>query len=298
MNKKTIAHLCLFGANLIYAINFTVAKTVMPEYVEPLGFIFMRVVGATLLFWLVYGLFSYQKVEQKDMLRLMLCGLFGVAVNQMLFFEGLNLTTPISASVIMVTNPIIVLVISAFLLSEKITIRKLIGIAFGAMGAISLFTNGGDFSLLNSSQSLGNLLVLINACSYGVYLVIVKPLMKKYQAMTVISWVFLFGLIFVVPFGYQEFSEIQWRTMPTNIMYAIVFVVVGTTFLAYLFNIIGLRTLNPTTVSSYIYLQPILASIIAISVQSDQLDWNKIISSIIIFTGVYLVSMEKKKLEA
>jgi drug/metabolite transporter (DMT)-like permease len=122
--------------------------------------------------------------------------------------------------------------------------------------------------------------------------------MKKYQAMTVISWVFLFGLIFVIPFGYQEFSEIQWNTMPTNIMYAIVFVVVGTTFLAYLFNIIGLRTLNPTTVSSYIYLQPILASIIAISVKSDQLDWNKVISSIIIFTGVYLVSMEKKKVRA
>jgi drug/metabolite transporter (DMT)-like permease len=295
MNKKSIAHLCLFGANLIYAINYTVAKTVMPEYVEPLGFIFMRVIGATLLFWLCYVLFSYQKIERQDIPRLLLCGLFGVALNQMLFFEGLNMTTPINASVIMVTNPIIVLVISAFLLSEKITFRKLIGIVFGAIGAISLFSNGGDFSLLNSSQSLGNLLVLINACSYGIYLVIVKPLMKKYHAMTVISWVFLFGLIFVIPFGQEEFSAIEWSNMPTNIIYAIVFVVVGTTFLAYLFNIIGLRTLNPTTVSTYIYLQPILASIIAISVKSDQLDWNKIISSLIIFIGVYLVSMEKKK---
>ena len=115
MNKKSIAHLCLFGANLIYAINYTVAKTVMPEYVEPLGFIFMRVIGATLLFWLCYVLFSYQKIERQDIPRLLLCGLFGVALNQMLFFEGLNMTTPINASVIMVTNPIIVLVISAFL---------------------------------------------------------------------------------------------------------------------------------------------------------------------------------------
>jgi drug/metabolite transporter (DMT)-like permease len=293
MNKKTIAHLSLFSANLIYAINYTVAKTVMPEYVEPLGFIFMRVVGATLLFWLCYVLFSFQKVESKDIIRLMMCGLFGVAINQMLFFKGLNLTTPINASVIMVTNPIIVLVISAFLISEKITIRKLIGISLGALGAISLFTKGGDLSLLNSSQSLGNLLVLINACSYGIYLVIVKPLMKKYQTMTVISWVFLFGLIFVIPFGYNDFSQIQWHSMPTNIFYAIIFVVVGTTFFAYLFNIIGLRTLNPTTVSTYIYLQPILASIIAIAFKSDELDWSKIISSIIIFAGVYLVSVEK-----
>jgi drug/metabolite transporter (DMT)-like permease len=294
MSKKTIAHLSLFSANLIYAINYTVAKTVMPQYVEPLGFIFMRVVGATLLFWLCYSLFAFEKIERKDMLRLMLCGLFGVAINQMLFFEGLNLTTPINASVIMVTNPILVLIISAFLISEKVTIRKLSGIVLGAIGAISLFTEGGNLSLLNSSQSLGNLLVLINACSYGVYLVIVKPLMAKYQTMTVISWVFFFGLIFVIPFGFGEFSQIEWSTMPTNIIYAIIFVVVGTTFLAYLFNIIGLRTLSPTTVSTYIYLQPILASIIAISFNSDQLDANKIISSLIIFAGVYLVSVERK----
>lgn len=294
MNKKTIAHLSLFSANLIYAINYTVAKTVMPQYVEPLGFIFMRVVGATLLFWLCYSLFAFEKIERKDMLRLMLCGLFGVAINQMLFFEGLNLTTPINTSVIMVTNPILVLIISAFLISEKVTIRKLSGIVLGAIGAISLFTEGGNLSLLNSSQSLGNLLVLINACSYGVYLVIVKPLMAKYQTMTVISWVFFFGLIFVIPFGFGEFSQIEWSTMPTNIIYAIIFVVVGTTFLAYLFNIIGLRTLSPTTVSTYIYLQPILASIIAISFNSDQLDANKIISSLIIFAGVYLVSVERK----
>jgi drug/metabolite transporter (DMT)-like permease len=294
MNKKTIAHLSLFSANLIYAINYTVAKTVMPQYVEPLGFIFMRVVGATLLFWLCYSLFAFEKIERKDMLRLMLCGLFGVAINQMLFFEGLNLTTPINASVIMVTNPILVLIISAFLISEKVTIRKLSGIVLGAIGAISLFTEGGNLSLLNSSQSLGNLLVLINACSYGVYLVIVKPLMTKYQTMTVISWVFFFGLIFVIPFGFGEFSQIEWSTMPTNIIYAIIFVVVGTTFLAYLFNIIGLRTLSPTTVSTYIYLQPILASIIAISFNSDQLDANKIISSLIIFAGVYLVSVKRK----
>lgn len=294
MNKKTIAHLSLFSANLIYAINYTVAKTVMPQYVEPLGFIFMRVVGATLLFWLCYSLFAFEKIERKDMLRLMLCGLFGVAINQMLFFEGLNLTTPINASVIMVTNPILVLIISAFLISEKVTIRKLSGIVLGAIGAVSLFTEGGNLSLLNSSQSLGNLLVLINACSYGVYLVIVKPLMAKYQTMTVISWVFFFGLIFVIPFGFGQFSQIEWSTMPTNIIYAIIFVVVGTTFLAYLFNIIGLRTLSPTTVSTYIYLQPILASIIAISFNSDQLDANKIISSLIIFAGVYLVSVERK----
>jgi drug/metabolite transporter (DMT)-like permease len=295
MNKKLVAHLCLFCANLIYAINYTVAKDVMPDYIQPSGFIFMRVSGALALFWLSYRLYHYQNIERKDLIRLILCGLFGVAINQILFFEGLNLTTPINASVIMVTNPILVLIIGAILISEKITFRKLIGIGFGAAGAYTLITNGGEFNLGNQKHSLGNMLVLINACSYGIYLVMVKPLMKKYHAITVISWVFLFGFIFVIPFGYNEFISIDWSTMPKNIIYKIIFVVFATTFLAYLFNIIGLKSLNPTTVSTYIYLQPILATLVAILAQSDELDWNKIISSGIIFIGVYLVSVNKKK---
>jgi drug/metabolite transporter (DMT)-like permease len=295
MNKKLVAHPCLFCANLIYAINYTVAKDVMPDYIQPSGFIFMRVSGALALFWLSYRLYHYQNIERKDLIRLILCGLFGVAINQILFFEGLNLTTPINASVIMVTNPILVLIIGAILISEKITFRKLIGIGFGAAGAYTLITNGGEFNLGNQKHSLGNMLVLINACSYGIYLVMVKPLMKKYHAITVISWVFLFGFIFVIPFGYNEFISIDWSTMPKNIIYKIIFVVFATTFLAYLFNIIGLKSLNPTTVSTYIYLQPILATLVAILAQSDELDWNKIISSGIIFIGVYLVSVNKKK---
>ena len=124
MNNKLIAHLCLFGANLIYAINYTVAKNVMPDFIQPLGFIFLRVSGALLLFWITFRLFFYQKIERKDILKLVLCGLFGVAINQMLFFKGLNLTTPINASVIMVTNPILVLIVGAILISEKITYRN------------------------------------------------------------------------------------------------------------------------------------------------------------------------------
>ena len=295
MNNKLIAHLCLFGANLIYAINYTVAKDVMPDFIQPLGFIFLRVSGALLLFWITFRLFFYQKIERKDILKLVLCGLFGVAINQMLFFKGLNLTTPINASVIMVTNPILVLIVGAILISEKITYRKLIGIGFGAIGALTLITQGGQLDIINKEHTIGNVLVLINACSYGVYLVMVKPLMKKYHPLTVISWIFLFGFLFVIPFGFQEFLMIDWNNMPNFIIYRVLFVVVATTFLAYLLNIIGLRSLNATTVSSYIYLQPILATLVAILAQSDMLDWTKIASTISIFFGVYLVSVNKTK---
>ena len=296
MNNRLLAHLALFGANLIYGINYTVAKDVMPDFVQPLGFIVMRVCGAVILFWLFYSFFFYEKVQARDMGRLALCGLFGVAINQMLFFEGLNLTTPINAAVIMVINPILVLVFAGIISTERLTFRKWLGIVLGAAGAIMLITNGGKLSI-SQDHILGNTLVLINATSYAIYLVLVKSLMQKYQPITIISWVFLFGVLVVVPFGWNEFTAIEWTTMPNLIKWEIAFVIVGTTFLAYLFNIYGLKRLNPSTVSTYIYLQPVLASVVAIVAQSDQLSATKVISALFIFAAVYLVSKQQKAIQ-
>ena len=294
MSKRLLAHIALFTANLIYGINYTVAKDVMADFIQPLGFIFLRVSGAVLLFWLCYRLFFYEKVVKNDLFKLALCGLFGVAINQMLFFEGLNLTTPINAAVIMVTNPILVLIMGAFLATEAITKRKILGIALGATGAISLITYGGAVEL-NSDHFWGNIMVLINAASYGVYLVLVKPLMQRYKPITVISWVFLFGFIYVIPFGWGEFQVIEWTSMPTDIIWKAAFVVICTTFMAYLLNIYGLKSLNPSTVSTYIYLQPVLASLVAIFAGSDSLSTIKIGAALIIFAGVYLVSVRPKQ---
>lgn len=296
MNKRLLAHLALFAANLIYGINYTVAKEVMPDYIEPLGFILVRVIGAVVLFWLCYALFYYEKVKKGDLLKLAICGLFGVAINQMLFFEGLNLTTPINAAVIMVSNPILVLLFGIVFATERFSTKKGIGVALGALGAIVLITNGGQLSL-NKEHFCGNIMVFFNASSYAVYLVLVKPLMQKYKPITVISWVFLFGILFVIPFGWSDFQVIQWATMPSSILWRVAFVVVGTTFLAYLFNIYGLKTLNPSTVSTYIYLQPVLASIVAIIASSDSLDLTKICSTVLIFLGVYLVSHKTKAVQ-
>lgn len=294
MSKRLLAHLALFTANLIYGINYTVAKDVMPDFIQPLGFIFIRVSGAVLLFWFFYRFFFYEKVDRKDLFKLALCGLFGVAINQMLFFKGLNLTTPINAAVIMVTNPILVLIMGALLTTEQITKRKLLGIGVGALGALSLITYGGAVEM-NSDHFWGNIMVLINAASYGVYLVLVKPLMQKYKPITVISWVFIFGFIYVIPFGWGEFQSVDWGAMPSNILWRVAFVVLGTTFMAYLLNIYGLKSLNPSTVSTYIYLQPVLASIIALLAGSDQLSFIKVAATITIFVGVYLVSVPKKR---
>ena len=294
MNKTVFAHISLFFANLIYALNYTFAKDVMPDFIQPSGFILLRVIGAVILFSISYFVFVREKVQTKDLMRLAICGVFGVAINQLLFFEGLNLTTPINAAIILTTNPVLVIIMSFFILKESITFRKGLGIILGIIGAAVLILNGGNFSG-NANFMLGNLFVFINALSYGLYLVLAKPLMQKYHPITVMFYVFAFGLLYVLPFGYHELSVVNFTGFPLKIIWEVLFVVVCTTFIAYLLNSAALQKLNPSTVSIYIYLQPVLASVFAIALGSDVLDMNKIIAASIIFIGVYLVSVRPLK---
>ena len=290
MSKTTLAHISLFLANLIYAINYTFAKDVMPNFIQPSGFILLRVIGAITLFSLIYFLFVKEKVDRKDIIRLAICGIFGVAINQLFFFKGLNITTPINAAIIMTSNPVLVIIMSAVILHEKLNVRKGIGIALGLIGASALILNGGSLSG-NTDFLLGNTFVFINAISYGLYLVLVKPLMQKYHPITVMFYVFSFGFLYVLPFGYSELLAVEWSSFPPKIMWEVAFVVVCTTVIAYLLNSSALKQLNPSTVSIYIYTQPVLATLFAIFSKADTLDEMKIISASIIFVGVYLVSV-------
>jgi len=288
-----LAHLAILGANLIYGINYSIAKEVMPEYISPFGFIFCRVLGALLLFWMLSLWMKKEKIEKKDWKVLLLCGLFGVAGNQLMFFYGLNLTTPINAAIIMTSNPILVLIMAASLIGERITPKKVSGIFLGLAGAAGLILHGNQLSV-SEDHFVGDLFIFLNATSYAIYLVLVKPLMYKYEATTVIKWVFLFGFFIVTPFGFNEFLTIEWANFTPSIWWAFIFVVVGTTFLAYLFNIYGLKQLNPSVVSTYIYSQPLIATVVALIMQQDEIDAIKIISATLIFIGVYLVSIRKK----
>ena len=294
MINNILPHLALFLVNLIYALNYSIAKDVMPDYIGPSGFILLRVIGGSLLFFLTFIFFIKENVELKDIVRLLFCGLFGVAINQLFFFEGLNLTTPINAAIIMTVSPILVIVFSAIIIKEKITIRKLLGIFLGIVGAATLILKSGSISIENAFF-VGNILIFINATSYSIYLVLVKTLMTKYNPITVMFYVFSFGLIFVLPFGLNELLEVNMQSFSKIIYLKVAFVVICTTFLAYLFNAFALKTLNPSVVSTYIYLQPVLASVVAIFLKSDSLDFIKILSALFIFSAVYLVSIPTKK---
>lgn len=294
MNSRSIAFLLAFLAAIIYGISFTVAKEVMPLYIKPYGFILIRVTGATAFFWIVGAFIKKEQISFSDFSRIFVASIFGIALNMLAFFKGLSMTSPISASVIMVTTPIIVLTFSTIFLKEKATKQKLAGVFIGMFGAILLIVYGSDLGSATNA-TLGNLLVLINATSYALYLILIKNLTKKYHPLTLAKWLYLFGLVLVIPFGYREFIEINWSILPYHAFYRIGYVVLFTTFFAYMFNLFAIRKLKPTTVSIFIYLQPVFASSYALFVGSDSLNSLKILATILIFVGVYLVSRKPKQ---
>lgn len=295
MNSRILALIAVFIAAVIYGVNYTIAKDVMPFYVKPYAFILLRVSGATLFFWFIGLFIKSQKIENSDFKKIFLASLFGVTINMLAFFKGLSLTTPISASVVMVTTPIMVLIFSAILLKEKILKLKIVGIIVGLIGTIILIIYGNTTDSNASDRILGNFLVFVNASSYGLYLVLVKNLLKKYNPFIFIKWFYLFGLITVLPFSFNEFTEISWSILPTTIYLKIGFVVLFTTCITYLFNLYGLTKLKPTTVSVFIYLQPVIATLFALFAGSDSLNLVKVLAIIIIFVGVYLVTKQVDK---
>ncbi|MBF6608432.1 MAG: DMT family transporter [Flavobacterium sp.] len=298
MSKRTLALIGATMVSIIYGMTFTIAKDVMPQYVQPYGFILIRVGISALLFWIAAFLMNrtnlvpMQPIANADFPRIAAAAFFGVALNMLTFFKGLSYTSPISASVIMVTTPIIVLILSAILLKERMLKRSIFGIVLGLAGTAMLILYGKSVGNATNAN-LGNFLVFVNAASYGLYLIIVKKLMDKYNAFNFVKWIYLFGFLMVLPFGWNEFAEVDWSLMPNTIWWKIAFVVVLSTFVTYLLNLVSMRELKPTTVAVFIYLQPVFAAIFAIGLGKDHLTWVKIASAAVIFLGVALVTSKK-----
>ena len=289
MNKQVQVHASLFLVALIYGSNYSIAKEVMPAYVGPFGLIVIRVVSAALFFGLLARLVVREKiVGRADNIRVILCGVTGVAINQLCFFAGLNLTAPINAALLMVIVPVVVLVFSAMLLRERIGKQKVSGIALACVGAFLLiYTSRGEQA---TGNLWGDLLIILNATSFGLYLVLVKPLMQKYQAITIVSRIFTVGAVLVLPFGWQQLMAPDYSAFPVSIWLAILFMVFAVTIIAYLLNTWALRYANPSLVGAYIYLQPVMAILIAIALGKDVFTLQKAAFALLIFAGVYLVS--------
>ena len=294
MNKRTFALCAVFIVQLLYGLNYTFAKSVMNSgYIKPFGFVLLRVLGATVLFWILGVFMPKEPIDKKDYKTFFLAAIFGVVTNMLLFLKGLELTTPIHASVIITITPIIILVFSAFFLKERITGLKILGILLGFAGAVIL-TVYGKSTRAGDNVVLGNLLVFINAVSYSIYIIIIKKLTAKYHPFTFIKWLFLFGLIMVIPFGFNDVQDIQWHTFTPYVYFSVAFVVVGATFATYMLNPLALRHLKASTVGTFIYLQPVIAGVFAIAMGVDAVNIIKVLAMLLIFAGVYLVSKTPK----
>jgi drug/metabolite transporter (DMT)-like permease len=294
MNKRYLALIAAFLATSIYGINHTVAKEVMPIYIGSSGFIMLRLLGATLIFWLISLFTSNEKIEKKDFLKILLASILGMCVNMLAFFRGLELSTPINSGIIITLSPVLVLILSYFFLKEKVTVKKIIGILIGFSGAVFLILNSSKTGINAPNIPLGNSFFLLNASAYAGYLIVIKPLTRKYNIFTLMKWLFLIGLVLSTPITFNQFVEVNWTELPWFAIWRMAYVVIGTTFLTYLFNIYALKTLSPTTVGSFIYLQPIITIGFALITGNDVLDTTKMFSCLLVFIGIYLVSIPNR----
>lgn len=298
MEQRLKAHLAVLGANLIFGVNFSVVKFVTPGLIKPFGLNVIRVLITTGLLWLVH---LWEKPKQpllrKDIPLFMGCALTGIAINQLLFIKGLSMTYSIHASLLMLCTPLFITITAFFFLKEKVSLPMIGGLALGITGAVILITSK-DNTGSGADIILGDIMIALNAISYAIYFVLVKPLIMRYTPMQVLRWAFTFGTVFILPFGWTQFIEAPWFSFSMQDYLAIGFVVLFATFLGYLMNIYGLSHLEASATGSYIYSQPIFATAVAVIFLGEHLTPVKIISALLIFAGVYLVQRTKLKKHA
>ncbi len=305
MNQRFKAHAAVAGANIIYGVNFIVMKEILNNTVTPFTLNLLRIIGATLLFWLLYFTNKYIlkkqetkpsiKLQKADYVHLLICVVTGVIINQIMFVKGVALTTPFRASLLMLFTPIAVVFFSLYFQKQNITKNKLVGLGLGLIGAAILISLR-EKTAAKENHLLGDIFIIINALSYAFYLVWVKQLTTKYQAMDVMRWMFTVSLFMVMPFGFSNFTDTNWSSISNTQYVALGFIVVFVTFLVYVLNTYSIRVLGSTVTGAYIYTQPFFASALFIYLTGNtEFLGLKIVAAFLIFIGLYLVSFFKNK---
>jgi drug/metabolite transporter (DMT)-like permease len=288
LQPTTRAHIAVIFTNIFFAINYSVVKYISPSHVGPYGLNIIRVGVSLILFWLLWSLGKTGAgIRKEHWGRFLLCGLTGVAINQMLFIKGLTMTSTIHASLLMLSTPLLITLLAFWVLREKVTIFKATGLAMGIGGAVLLITSKEK---TGTASLNGDLLIILNAISYTIYFILVKPLMKIYSPLHVMRWVFTLGFVMILPFGWSQFLTIDWAAFEWTYFAALTFIVICGTFLAYYFNIYGIRHLGAGITGSYIYTQPVFAAVIATLFLGEYFTFQKMVAGVLIFSGVFLVS--------
>ncbi|WP_106828277.1 DMT family transporter [Parabacteroides pacaensis] len=289
-------HMAMLGANIMWGFMSPVSKMVLVgSVVTPLILTDMRIIGATFLFWFASLFTKHEHVSHTDMMKLFFASLLGIVFNQGSFLFGVSLTSPIDASIVTTSTPILTMVIAAIYLKEPVTGKKVMGIFLGASGALLLILSGQQVSNGNGSNIWGDLLCLLAQLSFSLYIVLYKGLISRYSPVTLMKWMFTYSSICIIPFSYSHILATDWENLNYPVLGGIAFVVLGGTFISYLLVPIGQRILRPTVASMYNYIQPIIASIVTIWWGMDTFNILKIVAVILVFTGVFLVTRSRSR---
>lgn len=287
------------GANIFWGAIPPAAKIAMVGGgIAPIVVSDLRFFGAMVLFWLISLFCRKEYVEPKDMMKLFGAAMLAIVFNQGCFIFGVKYTSPVDASIIATSMPLIAMVLAAFILKEPISGKKVFGIAMGATGALLLIL-GSSYSGENAhggeNSILGDILVLLAQCSYALYFVLFKGFVNKYSIVTIMKWMFTYSFLCALPFSYGELMATDWLNMSWDVVASLAIVVVGGTFISYLLVIVGQRNLRPTVGAMYNYVQPVVSCTIAIFLGMDSLTFAKLVSVILICVGVYMVSASPSK---
>lgn len=293
INKNVQGHLFALTANVLWGLMSPIGKSALVEF-SALSVTTFRMVGAAACFWLLSLFCKREQVDHRDMLKIFFASLFALVFNQGVFIFGLSLTSPIDASIVTTTLPIVTMIIAAIYLKEPVTNMKVLGIFVGAMGALILIMSSQTAGSGNSSI-LGDLLCLVAQISFSIYLTVFKGLSQKYSPITLNKWMFVYASMCYIPFSYHDVAGIQWAEISTVAYLQAGYVVLGGSFLAYIFIMTAQRLMRPTVVSMYNYMQPIVASIAAIIMGLGVFGWEKGVAVALVFLGVYIVTQSKSR---
>ena len=298
---KLKGHASMLAANSMWGLMAPLAKFVMMGgAVSSLVMTDLRVFGAMILFWLFSFFQKPEHVGHKDLMKLFAASLLAIVFNQGSYIFGVGLTSPVDASIITTSMPLIAMILAAIFLKEPITGKKILGIAVGASGALLLIlgsSQAGAVASRGDNPILGDIFVLLAQCSYAFYFVLFKNFVAKYSAVTVMKWMFTYAFICLLPFSYNSLLATDWLALDGARIASILFVVVGATFLSYILIIVGQKNLRPTVAGMYNYVQPLVATIVAVCWGMDSFSVSKVFSVVLIFGGVYLVTSSRSRAE-
>lgn len=298
---KLKGHASMLAANSMWGLMAPLAKFVMiGGAVSSLVMTDLRVFGAMILFWIFSFFQKPEHVGHKDLMKLFVASLLAIVFNQGSYIFGVGMTSPVDASIITTSMPLIAMILAAIFLKEPITGKKILGIAVGASGALLLILGSSQASgttVKGDNPLLGDVFVLLAQCSYAFYFVLFKNFVTKYSAVTVMKWMFTYAFICLLPFSYSSLLATDWLALDGARIASILFVVVGATFLSYILIIVGQKNLRPTVAGMYNYIQPLVATIVAICWGMDSFNLTKVLSVVMIFGGVWLVTSSRSRAE-